>query len=83
MKFSVVTISYNQARFLRGSFNLFSRKRDRVDIIVDLDSTEGCRGIIERHRDYFAHIILERMDQTMSVNALRGHLSELELLWRF
>lgn len=64
MKFSVVTISFNQARYLEEAI-LSVLAQQGVDIeyiIVDPGSTDGSREIIERYRDRFAHVIFERDD---------------------
>jgi len=61
MKFSIVTISYNQARFLEEAI-LSVLNQDGVDveyIVVDPGSTDGSREIIERYRDRIARVIFE------------------------
>lgn len=62
MKFSIVTISFNQREFLERTINSVIGQ-DGVEIeyiIVDPGSTDGSRDIIERYRPYFAHVILEK-----------------------
>jgi len=61
VKFSIVTISYNQARFLEEAI-LSVLNQESVDveyIVVDPGSTDGSREIIERYRDRIAHVIFE------------------------
>ena len=62
MKFSVVTISFNQAEFLERTFeSVFAQTGvDLEYIVVDPGSTDGSRDIIERYRHRIAHVILER-----------------------
>jgi len=51
-KFSIVTISFNQAEFLERAIKSVTRQGypDVEYIVVDPGSTDGSRGIIERHR---------------------------------
>ncbi|MGQ0696841.1 MAG: glycosyltransferase family 2 protein [Panacagrimonas sp.] len=61
MKFSIVTISYNQARFLEEAMRSVV-EQDYTDIeyiVVDPGSTDGSREIIERYRDRIAKLIYE------------------------
>ena len=61
MKFSIVTISYNQAQFLEEAI-LSVLNQEGVDIeyiVVDPGSTDGSREIIERYRDRIARVIFE------------------------
>lgn len=62
MKFSVVTISFNQAQFLERAI-LSVLEQDGVEIeyiIVDPGSTDKSREIIQKYKNKFAHVIFER-----------------------
>ena len=61
MKVSVVTISYNQARFLdRAIRSVLAQRHDDIEyIVVDAGSRDGSRDIIEGHREHIARVILE------------------------
>ena len=61
MKFSIVTISFNQAPYLETAIRsvLDQNYPDLEYIIVDPGSTDGSRDIIERFRSRFAKIIFE------------------------
>lgn len=61
MKISVVTISYNQARFLQECIDsVAGQAGDWEHIIVDPGSTDGSREIIEANRAHFSHIVFEQ-----------------------
>jgi glycosyltransferase involved in cell wall biosynthesis len=62
MKFSIVTISYNQRDFLERTIKSVIGQRgvELEYIIVDPGSTDGSREIIEAYRNHFAHAILEK-----------------------
>ena len=62
MKFSIVTISFNQAEFLECAMLsvLGQRNVDLDYIVVDPGSTDGSRDVIERYRPRLAHIIYEK-----------------------
>jgi glycosyltransferase involved in cell wall biosynthesis len=63
VKFSIVTISYNQATFIeRAIESVLAQQSEEIDveyIIVDPGSSDGSREIIERYRDRVAHILFE------------------------
>jgi glycosyltransferase involved in cell wall biosynthesis len=61
MKFSLVTISFNQAAFLERTIrSVIEQDCAGLEyIIVDPGSTDGSREIIERFRPHFAHVVLE------------------------
>lgn len=62
MKFSIVTISFNQVRFLeRTILSVLNQKyRDLEYIIVDAGSIDGSREIIERYRKDLSKVIYEK-----------------------
>src|SRR5436305_15203748 len=62
MKFSVVTISFNQAQFIERALRSVLEQQgvDVEYIIVDPGSTDGSREIINRFRDRLSHVILEK-----------------------
>lgn len=61
MKFSIVTISFNQARFLEEAIrSVIEQDYPEVEyIVVDPGSTDGSREIIERYRDRIDKVIFE------------------------
>jgi glycosyltransferase involved in cell wall biosynthesis len=62
MKFSIVTISFNQAQYLEQALRSVIEQND-VDleyIVVDPGSSDGSRALIERFRDKLAHVVLEQ-----------------------
>ena len=61
MKFSIVTISFNQATFLEKAIrSVIDQDYDNLEyIVVDPGSTDGSREIIERYRDRITKIIYE------------------------
>lgn len=64
MKFSIVTISFNQAEFLERTIrSVIEQARDDFEveyIVVDPGSTDGSRDIIERYGDRISKIIYEK-----------------------
>ena len=61
MKFSIITISYNQAAFLERTLrSVLMQSYPEIEyIVVDPGSTDGSRDIIERYRDRLGKVILE------------------------
>lgn len=61
MKFSIVTITFNQARFLEQAIHsILNQDYPDVEyIVVDPGSTDGSREIIERYSDRIEKIIFE------------------------
>ncbi len=59
MRFSIVTIAYNQARFVEQALRsvLDQDYPDLEYIVVDPGSTDGTREIIERYRDRISKVI--------------------------
>lgn len=61
MKISVVTISYNQSRFLQSCIDSVANQDGPLEhIVVDPGSTDGSRDIIEANRSRLSHCVLER-----------------------
>ncbi|GJM06066.1 MAG: hypothetical protein DHS20C09_20620 [marine bacterium B5-7] len=60
-KFSIVTISFNQARFLEKAIcSVIEQDYNNLEyIVVDPGSTDGSREIIEKYRDRITTIIFE------------------------
>jgi len=61
MRFSIVTISFNQAPFLEATLRSVL-EQDHLDIeyiVVDPGSTDGSREIIERYRDRLGQVIYQ------------------------
>ena len=61
MKLSIVTISFNQAKFLeRAIRSVLDQSYPELEyIMVDVGSTDGSLDIIERYRSKIARIITE------------------------
>jgi glycosyltransferase involved in cell wall biosynthesis len=61
MKIGIVTISCNQSKYLAEAIDsVHTADPEQLEyVIVDPGSTDGSRGIIERYRRRFSHIILE------------------------
>ncbi len=63
MRFSIVTISYNQGRFLEDAIkSVISQRVSGVDveyIVVDPGSTDDSRQIIEKHSSGINRVLLE------------------------
>lgn len=61
---SIVTLSYNQGRFLQGCLaSVLDQEGARVEyIVVDPGSTDGSRKIIDRHADRIQRILREPDD---------------------
>ncbi len=64
MKISIVTLSFNQGRFLETAIrSVIEQPGVELDyIVVDPGSTDDSRTIIERYRDRIDHVIFERDD---------------------
>jgi glycosyltransferase involved in cell wall biosynthesis len=62
VKFSVVTLSFNQDRFLQHTLDSIriSSPHQLQYVIVDAGSTDGSRKRIERNRHLFHRIIFEK-----------------------
>jgi glycosyltransferase involved in cell wall biosynthesis len=61
MKFSIITISYNQAEFLERTIQSVIEQTgvELEYIIVDPGSTDGSRDIIKRYAERFSQTVLE------------------------
>ena len=61
MKVSIVTISFNQARFLpRALASVLSQDYPDIEyIVVDPGSTDGSRAVIDSHRERLARVVLD------------------------
>jgi glycosyltransferase involved in cell wall biosynthesis len=61
VKISLVTISFNQARYLEQAIrSVLDQNYPKLEyIVVDPGSSDGSRDIIERYRDRIAHIVYE------------------------
>ena len=61
MRFSIVTPSYNQAEFLRGTIeSVLSQQVDLEYIVMDGNSTDGSREIIQSYENRLAYWASER-----------------------
>jgi glycosyltransferase involved in cell wall biosynthesis len=61
MRFSIVTISFNQIAFLEKCIkSVAAQKGDWEHIIVDPGSTDGSRELINAYAGHFSEIILDR-----------------------
>lgn len=62
MKFSIVTVSFNQGEFLERTIkSVIEQQGVEIEyIMVDPGSTDRSRDIIEAYRPHFAHVILEK-----------------------
>lgn len=61
MKFSIVTISFNQARYLEQAIrSVVEQDHPNIEyIVVDPGSTDSSREIIERYRDRISKVIFD------------------------
>lgn len=61
MRLSIVTISYNQSRFLEKTIlSVIEQSYKDIDyIIVDPGSTDSSREIIKKYSPFFSHIVFE------------------------
>src|ERR1017187_1460217 len=62
MKIGIVTISFNQARFLAEAIQSVrvNPPHELCYVMVDPGSTDGSREVIERYRDRFHKIMLDK-----------------------
>jgi glycosyltransferase involved in cell wall biosynthesis len=61
MKFSIVTISFNQRQYLREALtSVFEQDYPEIEyIVVDPGSTDGSRELIQQHKDKISHVVFE------------------------
>jgi glycosyltransferase involved in cell wall biosynthesis len=61
MKFSLVTISFNQCDYLEEAMtSILNQDFPAIEyIVVDPGSTDGSRELIERYRERLAHVVFE------------------------
>jgi glycosyltransferase involved in cell wall biosynthesis len=61
MKFSIVTVSFNQSRYLGEALDsVLQQDHPEIEyIVVDPGSTDGSRKLIEQHAGRLAHILFE------------------------
>ncbi len=63
MKVSIVTLSFNQGKFLRRALRSVLEQNYPVEyIVVDPGSTDGSREIISAYRNEIAHVVLQPDD---------------------
>ncbi|MGI9501172.1 MAG: glycosyltransferase family 2 protein [Geminicoccaceae bacterium] len=64
MKISIVTLSFNQGRFLESAIRSVVDQQgvDLDYIVVDPGSTDDSRSIIERYQNRLSHLVYERDD---------------------
>ncbi|MDH3659317.1 MAG: glycosyltransferase [Alphaproteobacteria bacterium] len=64
MKISIVTLSFNQGRFLESAIRSVVDQQgvDLDYVVVDPGSTDDSRSIIERYRPQLSHTVFERDD---------------------
>ncbi len=61
MKVSIVTISFNQGRFLEEAMrSVIQQDYDNIEyIVVDPGSTDGSREVIDRYRSRIARVVFQ------------------------
>ncbi len=66
MKISIVTISYNQGRFVEAAIrSIVEQRRDGCDVeyvFVDAGSTDETLAILDRYKEEIDHLIVEPDD---------------------
>ncbi|MGI9509985.1 MAG: glycosyltransferase, partial [Geminicoccaceae bacterium] len=64
MKISIVTLSFNQGRFLETAIRSVVDQQgiDLDYIVVDPGSTDDSRSIVDRYSSKISHAVLERDD---------------------